>query len=122
MNLFSELMTVSSQSCGLSIHENGRRAACKHCRAEADFTLNPRIIGSLADETGCLSSGKLVWSDRAWSELFLGDSQDPWTELTGLGMEELRTVEEQLLYARVTLTFGWARTVGRLCILGVEWF
>lgn len=33
------------------------------------FSINPRVIGPVADETGCVTQGKLIWSDRAWSEL-----------------------------------------------------
>jgi hypothetical protein len=140
--------------------------------------LNPRIIGPLADETGCIAAGKLIWSDRAWTELLFGsvppatsnaaegktcttkikteNSQDKsevdyfeneedlfdginepeysatsstplvaeyqaWRELTNLEYPALKEVEEQLLFSRITLTFGWSPAVGRLCVLGVEW-
>lgn len=108
----------------------------------------------MTDETGSIATGKLIWSDRAWTELFFGTTSHPvkessagggrespnlhcdgghgvgpdrerqdvsWEELTTLDLATLRNVEEQLLYSRVTLTFGWSPAVDRLCVLGVEW-
>lgn len=97
---------------------------------ENPLVLNPRIMGTLADETGCVVQGKLVWSDEAWSELFFpptmsnpprpeaetldGAKTSPapvvspssWREVTMMETNGLRILEEQMLYARLTLTFG----------------
>ncbi|KAK3988309.1 hypothetical protein QBC44DRAFT_382419 [Cladorrhinum sp. PSN332] len=168
-----------TKSCGLTVYANKPNAVCKNCQAaHHSLVLNSRIIGPLADETGCVAAGKLIWSDRAWTELFFGscpapaenaeaesqttkikmensqnryeidyfenEEDDPfngiddedhsasssttlaakyqaWLELTDLEYPALKEVEEQLLYSRVTLTFGWSPAVGRLCVLGVEW-
>jgi hypothetical protein len=99
----------------------------------------------MVDETGCIATGKLIWSGRAWTELLVGveeemspandgqnacigdgitrdtRSSSSWEELTALDLVALRIVEEQLLYSRITLTFGWSPAVDRLCVLGVEW-
>jgi hypothetical protein len=90
----------------------------------------------LADETGCLASGKLVWSPLSWAQLFFPDARsmkgggnagdefatsESWEELTILDSGSLRSIEERMIYSRVTLTFGWSSSVERLCILGVEW-
>lgn len=108
---------------------------------QRDLALNPRIIGTMADETGCIAGGKLVWSEHAWKQLFFpepkGASSSPgassdydaddffprhsWEELTALDPGSLRSIEEGFAYARITMTFGWSSTVGRLCVLGVEW-
>ncbi|KAK3378101.1 hypothetical protein B0H63DRAFT_562159 [Podospora didyma] len=122
-----------TECCGVPLSANRPRATCKNCRMERVLTLNPRIIGCLVDETGSIAMGKLIWSDRAWTELFFGDPSDAgdadqkngaensWEELTGLDTNALRSVEEHLQFSRVTLTFGWSSVVGRLCVLGVEW-
>jgi len=95
----------------------------------------------MADETGCIAAGKLVWSEHAWVQLFfpdakpIGDSLEvssdkeaeefcpghSWEELTALDPGSLRSIEEEFTYAHITLTFGWSSRVGRLCVLGVGW-
>ncbi|KAL2020908.1 hypothetical protein VTK56DRAFT_7795 [Thermocarpiscus australiensis] len=138
-------MLCCFECCGVPLYANKPVATCKNCETERSLSLNPRIVGHLMDETGSVAAGKLIWSDRAWIELLFGtciagegpdDGQDnpsgdqagqdgrghtSWKELTGLDSTTLRAVEEQLQYARVTLTFGWSPIVGRLCVLGVEW-
>ncbi|KAK1754533.1 hypothetical protein QBC47DRAFT_219783 [Echria macrotheca] len=128
-----------SECCGVPLYANRPVTVCKNCNTERNLALNPRIIGPLIDETGSVAAGKLIWSDKAWTELFFGkgtyhvpadgiSSEEPrdvlacsWQELVTLELEELRSVEDQLQYSRVTLTFGWSSDVGRLCILGVDW-
>ncbi|KAK3684730.1 hypothetical protein B0T22DRAFT_196272 [Podospora appendiculata] len=134
------------ECCGQPLYSNKPRATCWNCRNERSLSLNPRIIGSLADETGSIAAGKLIWSDEAWSELFYGNENSKtgekrptnidavdlgssdhhgiarsWRGLTDLETESLGDVEDMLQYARFTLTFGWFPAVGRLCVLGVEW-
>jgi hypothetical protein len=124
-------------SCGISQYANKPLALCKNCGLQRDLVLNPRIIGTLVDESGSMSSGKLVWKDSAWTQLFFGglvktrpgaDDNDTtifgdqsWEHLTALDTNSLRDIEDQMLYSRVTLTFGWASTLARICILGTEW-
>lgn len=96
---------------------------CKNCMKKKELVLNPRVMGVLADETGCIAQGKLVWSEQAWSELFFpaaaaadsaSSSSNPsypssstsWTELVAMDTGGLRVMEEQMMYARFTLTFG----------------
>jgi hypothetical protein len=64
-------------------------------------------LGVFVDETGCTSAGKLVISDRAWTQL-LG----PVSELGDAGLEQLRNMEQHLLFLRVTILFGWAAEEG----------
>ncbi|OHE94023.1 hypothetical protein CORC01_10715 [Colletotrichum orchidophilum] len=124
-------MLCCTECCGVPLYANQTSATCKNCLKERSLVLNPRIMGILADETGCVAQGKLVWSDQAWSELFFpavessdmanlepeaaGDAKiffpstcpvASWTELTLKDPSGLRILEEQMLYARLTLTFG----------------
>lgn len=105
------------------------------------LVLNARVMGTLADETGCITQGKLVWNAQAWGELFFpaveptppnpvlatadvaktSASTLTRRDLATMETSELRILEEQILYARLTLTFGWSPFVKRLCVLGVEW-
>ncbi|KAI1501417.1 hypothetical protein F5X99DRAFT_409007 [Biscogniauxia marginata] len=111
-------------------------AVCKNCRIQRELSLNPRIIGSMIDESGTMARSKLVWNYDAWTRLFFpsmpeeGSSykegmhnliEQSWEDITSLDTNSLRDMEGQLLYSRVTLTFGWSSGLGRICILGVEW-
>lgn len=83
-------------SCGLTVYSNKPNAICKNCQAAHHcLTLNPKIVGPLADETGCVGVGKLIWSDRAWTELFFGACPLP-TELTEVEAElvKIKTEDE----------------------------
>lgn len=95
--------------------------------------MNPRVLKTFVDESGCLAGSELVWSEDAWTQLLLPDMggnakgeegtppTDSWHQILELKTSELRDYEEQLLYSRVTLTFGWSASIHRLCVLGVEW-
>lgn len=95
--------------------------------------MNPRIVGSMVDESGTIVAGKLVWRDDAWTQLLFRDTtihseveddnlvRQSWEDLAAFDNDSLRVLEEQLLYSRFTLTFGWSSKLERLCILGVEW-
>ncbi|KAI0108472.1 hypothetical protein F4814DRAFT_451754 [Daldinia grandis] len=124
------------ECCGMPVYANSPVAICKNCDTRRDLAVNPRIIGSMVDESGMITASKLVWHDDAWTQLFFGGilneiqtGNDPetnlveqsWEDLTILDTAALRDIEEQLLYARITLTFGWSSRLERLCIMGVEW-
>ncbi|KAF9882057.1 hypothetical protein CkaCkLH20_00093 [Colletotrichum karsti] len=135
-------MLCCVECCGVPLYANHPSATCKNCMKERSLVLNPRVMGVLVDETGCIAQGKLVWSEQAWGELFFPaaasdtgveggletsphpyppSSPAPWTGILALDTSGLRTLEEQMLYSRFTLTFGWSPFVERLCVLGVEW-
>jgi hypothetical protein len=91
-------------------------------------------VSSFIDESGILESEKLTWNDDAWTQLLFGAPTDEnlkmpkvpesgrmWQCLMDVDVDYLRELEEQLLYSRLILTFGWAASFERLCILGVEW-
>jgi hypothetical protein len=60
------------------------------------------------DETGCTATGKLILSDRAWTQLLGG----PVSELALADTDLLKYMEQRLLFHRVTLLFGWASEQG----------
>ncbi|KAK0643072.1 hypothetical protein B0T16DRAFT_354465, partial [Cercophora newfieldiana] len=117
-----------TECCGFPLYANRPQATCKNCLGERTLALNPRIVGPLADESGCIAAGKLIWSEKAWTELLFGTGSYikegdsgyagcSWKGLTALDSNALRSVEEQLQYSRITLVFGWSPEVGRLSVL-----
>ncbi|KAI5860239.1 hypothetical protein GGS23DRAFT_606989 [Durotheca rogersii] len=128
--------TCCLECCGVPIYANKPVSTCRNCGSQRNLALNPRILGSVIDESGMIAAGKLVWHDDAWTQLFFGNTtseasvedgfdadliEQSWEDLTALDTNSLRDVEEQLLYSRVMLTFGWSSELERLCVLGVEW-
>ncbi|KAI0838702.1 hypothetical protein F5Y06DRAFT_303622 [Hypoxylon sp. FL0890] len=124
------------ECCGVPMYANKPVATCKNCETKQDLVLNPRVIGSVVDESGTITGSKLVWRNDAWTELLFGSTagelqggddsgtdliEQSWEDVTVLGTDVVRDIEELLLYSRITLTFGWASKLQRLCILGVEW-
>ena len=73
-------------------------------------------LGMLLDETGCTEVGKLVLSPKAWHQL-LHVTKEKLAETTP---EEQSYIEQRLLFARLTLIFGWYSEqgdgVGRLYV------
>jgi hypothetical protein len=75
-------------------------------------------IGLLVDETGALTSGKLIWSDSTWEQL-LGRNAEELAAATG-NVQLLKYLENRLLFLRLAITFGWSGDVGRIVVLGVS--
>lgn len=76
-------------------------------------------VGTIVDETGSISHGKLIWSPEAWEQL-LGRTPE---ELASSRTDLLRYLEKRMSFLRVTLVFGWAGehiSGGRLMVLGVK--
>jgi hypothetical protein len=71
-----------------------------------------RQLGPIIDETGQISSGKLILSDAAWEQL-LGRTAE---QLIKTELEVLRYLEQRLLLLRVTLGFAMCleEGIGRL--------
>lgn len=139
--------TYNLSSCGIPIFSNEATATCKNCSCSTPLLLNPCTVGLLADETGCIAAGKIVWSDEALAQLFFGNFKDSevgalvtkikclredtretsdgnlpwWQNITWLSKDDFRSIEERLIHARLTLTFGWSCQIGRLCVLWAEW-
>ncbi|KAI9695113.1 MAG: hypothetical protein M1820_008881 [Bogoriella megaspora] len=72
-------------------------------------------VGSVIDETGCIASGKLIFSDFAWEQLLGRTAQ----QLVDSNAELLKYLEQRMLFLRVTLVFGWAAEVEKLAICQV---
>ncbi|KAK2065202.1 hypothetical protein LY76DRAFT_672707 [Colletotrichum caudatum] len=142
LELYRRKMMFCTECCRVPLYANQPSATCKNCMKKQALVLNARVMGTLADETGCIAQGKLVWSDQAWGELFFpaieptplnllletADAANASTfrdasprDLATMETSGLRILEEQILYARLTLTFGWSPFIKRLCVLGVEW-
>jgi hypothetical protein len=110
-------------------------ATCKNCDSQRQLSLNPRILGSFLDESGLISGNRLIWNDQAWNQFLftaavqissmggyeVNTIEPSWQDIATFDAHSLRNLESQLLYSRVTLTFGWSVELGRLCIIGVEW-
>jgi hypothetical protein len=103
-------------SCGIPIYANKLEILCKNCSKPLKLYLNPRIIGTLLDETGCITPGKLLWSERAWKQL-LDRTAEEVAEMTN---EEVRWLEQRMMFMRMHLVFGWEESVGRLAVLGMR--
>jgi hypothetical protein len=102
-------------SCGIPIYANTPHTTCLNCATPLTLSLNPKIIGTLLDETGSIAAGKLLWSPRAWEQL-LGRTPAQLSQMKG---EEIRALEQRMGFLRMHLVFGWAESVGRLAVLGM---
>ena len=69
----------------------------------------------MIDETGAITSGKLIWSDEAWEQLLGRTAQ----ELAGSSLTLLKYMEARLLFLKLAVMFGWSEDVGKLCVLRV---
>jgi hypothetical protein len=80
---------------------------------------NPKLVGTLIDETGSIACGKLVWSEKALEQL-LGRNA---VKLSASSSELLRYLERRIMGLRITLVVGWrgdeTAMGGRLGVLSV---
>lgn len=67
------------------------------------------------DESGAITSGKLIWSDEAWEQLLGRDAKG----LADSSVTLLKYLENRLLFLKLAVMFGWSEDVGKLCILRV---
>ena len=67
------------------------------------------------DESGAITSGKLIWSDEAWEQLLGRNAK----ELADSSVKLLKYLENRLLFLKLAVMFGWSEEVGKLCILRV---
>lgn len=58
-------------------------------------------LGPIVDETGQVSSGKLILSDEAWAQLLGRTAQ----QLVESGVDVLAYLEQRLLFLRLTMGF-----------------
>ncbi|CAN9287576.1 unnamed protein product [Alternaria sp. RS040] len=111
---FRRNMLMSNECCGIPIFANNIEIKCKQCGRVVKLRINPRILGALLDETGQISSGKLILSDAAWSQL-LGRTSE---QLLHTPIDVLRYLEERVLFLRITMGFALnlEDEIGRLAI------
>ncbi|MCJ1308763.1 hypothetical protein MMC25_002417 [Agyrium rufum] len=101
-------MLCSGECCGVPLYANAMTARCRRqCGREEEqeevvLRLNPKILGTVMDETGSVGSGKMVLSEEAWGQL-LGRGKEG---IVGMGVRELKEVEATMLFLRVTLVVG----------------
>ena len=67
------------------------------------------------DESGGITSGKLIWSDEAWEQLLGRDAKG----LADSSVKLLKYLENRLLFLKLAVIFGLSEDVGKLCILRV---
>ncbi|KAF8460287.1 hypothetical protein BDZ91DRAFT_851657 [Kalaharituber pfeilii] len=102
-----------SSSESEKIFTNRGSVACTRCeKNDIAFRLNPRILGTITDETGCVNGSSLVVSDRAWHSL-LGQDNEP---IQRIDQKTLQDIEQRMHLTRVTLAFGWSPGLERLAI------
>ena len=113
-------MLFCDECCGVPIYANATSTACKHCGKTVALRINPKVLGTIVDETGCVANGKLILSTKAWDQL-LGRSAEI---LASCRIEALKYLEQRLLFTRVTLRFAWAvedgDDVAKICIWEVK--
>ncbi|KAL1797728.1 hypothetical protein ACET3X_004334 [Alternaria dauci] len=107
-------MLMSNECCGIPIFANSIEVECKQCDKMVKLRINPRILGALVDETGQISSGKLILSDEAWSQLLGRTSM----QLIDTHINVLKYLEQRILFLRITLGFALnlEDEIGRLAI------
>ena len=74
-------------------------------------------VGLLVDETGAITSGKLIWSDEAWEQL-LGRNAEELAAATG-NVQLLKYLENRLLFLKLAVMFGWSGEVGKIVVLRI---
>ncbi|EEP75445.1 predicted protein [Uncinocarpus reesii 1704] len=138
VELFRNNRLFYTECCNMPIFASSTHGQCGQCEQDIELKLNPRIIGSLADETGCISctpfqtspakkqslairgSSPLLWSPTAWSQLL---GREPAALLQGRDAaqvgQELLVLETLMLFSRITVLFGWSREVGKLAVCEV---
>ncbi|KAL8794224.1 MAG: hypothetical protein Q9195_003178 [Heterodermia aff. obscurata] len=112
------LFTIADidQFCGLPLYANTPKSSCKHCEKQVELGINPKMVGTMTDETGSIACGKLIWSKTAWEQL-LGRNAE---ELAECNTNVLKYMEHRLLFLRFSLLFGWSQEIGRLVICRVQ--
>lgn len=116
VNLHQRTMMFCSECCGLPIFANCLTATCKQCEKPISLAINPRLIGTLIDETGAIGSGKLIWRPQAMEQL-LGRTA---MELSMSSPALLKYLEQRLLFLRLSVLFGWSEQVGKLAACQVQ--
>lgn len=111
---FKRNMLLSTECCGIPLFSNQVTMQCRQCGNIVTLRINPRILGPIVDETGQISTGKLILADTAWCQLLGRTAQ----QLVETDIHVLRYLEQRLLFLRVTMGFALQLEdgIGRLAI------
>ncbi|KAF2438559.1 hypothetical protein P171DRAFT_371527 [Karstenula rhodostoma CBS 690.94] len=112
-------MLMSNECCGKPMFASKVKARCHQCDRECTLRINPRILGDVIDETGTISTGKLIFSEAAWEQL-LGRTAE---QLVTASLDVMKYLEQRLLFLRLTLGFGihlGSEEIGRLVVWCVK--
>jgi len=111
-------MLLCNECCDSRIYANATSVTCKSCEKSVSLRFNPCILAQVIDESAAISGGALLLSNEAWNDL-LGQQPDALLNLT---LDQIKGIEDRLLFARITLMFGWtgdeSKAGGRICVLG----
>ncbi|OBT70252.1 hypothetical protein VE03_00029 [Pseudogymnoascus sp. 23342-1-I1] len=118
-------MAGVGECCGIPIYSPEPTAPCLTCGTVQNLSINPATIGSLFDETGALEAEKLQWTPKAWKELLgepggVGILSGKKGAGDGMEINGVRELQERIAGLRFSFLMGWAKDVGRLCVLGVR--
>ena len=110
-------MSSPSFDCNSPVTSPTPQSQCSKCRHPVSLGINPRIVGLLIDETGGISGGQMIWLEEAWHQL-LGHTT---AELAKCNGEEIRRIEQRLLFLSIVVLFGWSEKHegGKVCVLKV---
>jgi hypothetical protein len=113
-------MLLSGECCTQPLYANQQTVQCKKCHATVQLRLNPKIIGYVIDETGMVSSGRLVLSDQAWHDLLGRDVES----LLQLNADDMGLLSDHIAFCRLTFVFGWGGGIteigDRICVLAIR--
>jgi hypothetical protein len=113
-------MLLSGECCSQPLYANRQTAQCEKCNSVVRLRLNPKILDYVVDETGTVSSGKLLLSDQAWHDLL---GQDVGS-LVQLNADEMGLLSDHIIFCRLTFVFGWSGGLtevgGRICVLAIR--
>jgi hypothetical protein len=123
VTLYRRNMILCNECCGLPVFANSTTAKCKACDKTLSLHINPKILGTVVDESGCVEQGRMVLATKAWEQLLGRTEQD----LAKSSIEVLKYLEQRLLFLRVTVRFAWAAEargegagMGRVCVWEVR--
>lgn len=65
----------------------------------------------MADETGTIEGGQILWSKRAWEDFFCVPIR-----MIPAQRRDCERIDATWLFGRLTLILGWSAEVGRVAV------
>lgn len=106
------LYTATCPICLEVVREVSPIGKCLLCGTAVDLQLNANVVGKMYDETGSVAGDQLLFSSKAWKQLF-GTSCD---QIHHLSDERLGIVEDGLRWMRLALAFVWTPRGKRIAV------